>query len=123
MKNILFVGERISGNKTKIPFDRNYPTGKFLYQSLCCLPAWIYFTCSFHFDNVYISNRINRKLKTRQFSFDRVIALGVKSFKELIKMRIPCVYVPHPSFYKRFKSERGYYGYSKVIEEAIINGK
>ena len=121
-RNILFVGERCNIKISNIPFDKRYNSGKFLYKSLQNLPHWIYESCHFEFDNVYKGNRINRQLERKQYSVDRVIALGDKSFRLLFKMNISCVYVPHPSFYKRFKSKRGYKGYSKLISEAIING-
>lgn len=122
MRTILFVGERVNSKVSNIPFDDRMGSGKFLHKALISLPWYLVVNCAFNFDNVYKGNRINKELIEKALLYDRVIALGNIAFKELNKMNIICSKISHPSFYKRFKSRRGFKGYSKVIEEAIRNG-
>jgi hypothetical protein len=120
--NILFVGEKCNHKKSNIPFDKHYPTGRFLYSALNRLPHYIFLRNDFDFTNIFINNEVNISLKSRQYYYDIIIALGRVAEKELKKMNIDCKYIEHPSYFRRFRSKEGVKKYSQLILE-VINGR
>jgi len=120
MYRYLFVGEQVNKRKSDIPFDKRYNSGKFLHDSIIYLEniEWI----KVDFDNIYKGRKLNKSIKRKQYKYNEIIALGRVAEKELNRMNINCIYVPHPSFFKRFHSKEGINKYSQIILEAIANG-
>jgi hypothetical protein len=120
MFRILFVGEQVNLNKSKIPFDERYNSGKFLCDALAYgfsgyISRGMF---KFYFNNSIVNGKINKKLINKSRG-KKVIALGNIADKVLTGLRIKHKKLPHPAFFKRFRSKEGYKGYGYLLFEEI----
>lgn len=123
MFKILFIGEQVNRKRSNIPFDNRYNSGKFLCDALVYgfRATVISGVFKFYFDNSIVNGRINKKLINKSKG-KTVIALGNIADKILTELKIKHKKVPHPAFFKRFRSKEGYKGYGYLLYE-VIYGK
>jgi hypothetical protein len=120
MFKVLFVGEQVNKNKSNIPFDNRYNSGLFLCKALAYgfsgyISRGMF---KFYFDNSIINGRINKKLVNKSKG-KTVVALGNAADKILTDLKIKHKKLPHPAFFKRFRSKEGYKGYGYLLFKEI----